>query len=183
MGWHGENAPGINQQWWCGTTEGIAVYSEWGRITGMAAERRRTIEVPDLPRLRRRRHISFRRNADMRGLDTFHPASREKRAVMQIRATDAANTLIQATARGSVAIIGHGWFNRVIGEVLARNGWRIAETHSSAHHLGRVASPWGFKRPYLLSREAEQAVVVRAILWLRINAIECSAERHDDVRP
>jgi hypothetical protein len=63
---------------------------------------------------------------------------------MRQRAGKAANLLISAAGRGSVALIGHGWFNRAIAQSLSRSGWRRAEAFGGSSSFGRVSSTWGY---------------------------------------
>lgn len=81
-----------------------------------------------------------------RGLGTFHPAETQVRHAMRLRADKAANLLIAATERGSVVLIGHGWFNRAIALALSQMGWRRAETCGGSGTFGRVSATWGYVR-------------------------------------
>ncbi|NWG47102.1 MAG: histidine phosphatase family protein [Alphaproteobacteria bacterium] len=47
----------------------------------------------------------------------------ESRPDAEARARTAAGRLAGAAEAGTVALCGHGWFNRMIGRVLRRQGW------------------------------------------------------------
>ena len=79
-----------------------------------------------------------------RGLGAFHPGESAVRLAMRERADKAANLLIDSTAQGPVALIGHGWFNRAIARSLSRNGWRRVEVRGGSASFGRVSSTWGY---------------------------------------
>ncbi len=51
-------------------------------------------------------------------------AGGESRKMAEARAEQAATRLESLAARGDVLVCAHGWFNRMIGRVLRRRGWR-----------------------------------------------------------
>lgn len=79
-----------------------------------------------------------------RGFGAFHPREGDSRRAMRRRARKAANLLIVAAEHGSVALIGHGWFNRAIARELSRSGWRRAKACRGTSSFGRVSSTWGY---------------------------------------
>jgi hypothetical protein len=81
-----------------------------------------------------------------RGWGTFHPAETQSRQAMRLRADEATNLLIEATERGSVVLIGHGWFNRAIALALFQKGWRRAEASGGSWTFGRISETWGHVR-------------------------------------
>lgn len=66
----------------------------------------------------------------------FDPALAEARNDLRRRAALCAERLAESSARGSVALVGHGWFNRYVAQALAARGWRKARGPG----FGR---PWG----------------------------------------
>lgn len=81
--------------------------------------------------------------AASRGRGAFHPAAALARDEMRRRARAAAAILSDATADGTAALIGHGWFNRAIARALTADNWRRTRPEAAAS-LGGVANPWGY---------------------------------------
>lgn len=65
----------------------------------------------------------------------FSPALAGARDDLRSRAGQCAERLLEASAQGDVALVGHGWFNRYVARTLAGRGWR------------QTAGP-GFDRPW-----------------------------------
>ncbi len=70
--------------------------------------------------------------AASRAAELWSPDSRVDRGLLRDRADCAGAKLIAASARGSVAVIGHGWFNRAVGGALRQRGWRARPSGSGA---------------------------------------------------
>lgn len=67
----------------------------------------------------------------------FDPALAPARDDLRRRAGNCAGKLIEASAQGDVALVGHGWFNRYVARALAGRGRR--KTSGSGFHR-----PWGY---------------------------------------
>jgi broad specificity phosphatase PhoE len=67
----------------------------------------------------------------------FDPALAPARDDLRRRAGNCAGRLIEASAQGDVALVGHGWFNRYVARALAGRGRR--KTSGSGFHR-----PWGY---------------------------------------
>lgn len=51
-----------------------------------------------------------------------------------IRAEKARDLLIQyAEKYGTVAVVGHGWFHRLVGKELEKSGWKRTVSRRTAH--------------------------------------------------
>jgi broad specificity phosphatase PhoE len=67
-----------------------------------------------------------------------HHDQQESRAQAQARADEAARQLIELAAGGQdVLVVAHGWFNHMVGEVLARRGWRCTQDEGFSYWAAR----------------------------------------------
>lgn len=73
--------------------------------------------------------------AAARARGALAPAFADARRDLARRAADCCDALLDATPRGDVALVGHGWFNGAVAKALAARGWR------------RSGGP-GFRRPW-----------------------------------
>jgi hypothetical protein len=71
-----------------------------------------------------------------RARGTFDPALEEARSDLRRRALQCADRLIEASATGDVALVGHGWFNRFVARAISERGRR----KTAGPGFGR---PWG----------------------------------------
>lgn len=68
----------------------------------------------------------------------FH-GDQESRVEAEIRAEKGARKLIElAEANGSVMLVAHGWFNRMMRPVLLAHGWECVDDHGDTH--------WSYRR-------------------------------------
>jgi len=66
-----------------------------------------------------------------RGIESFAEA--------KIRAKKAASILVdEVTRRGDVALVGHGFFNRMVGNTLQRFGWRLIASSGDGYGAVRT---------------------------------------------
>jgi broad specificity phosphatase PhoE len=65
----------------------------------------------------------------------------ETYAAARTRAAQAADVLVAAASTGTVALIGHGWINRLIGAVLAGRGWQRRVVGSALWSVTTYAMP------------------------------------------
>jgi hypothetical protein len=78
-----------------------------------------------------------------RGIGAVHPGQATVRQAYHLRAETAASSLVAATERGPVALIGHGWFNRAISKALVGRNWRRVASHDGFSAGARASRNWG----------------------------------------